>query len=190
MLVQAVKWMDEKVLDILRLPERIPSFNFMLSLNSALKVLDKEFDSLLASGVDAMSPEVFSAAWQALGPHRDQVLLSLARKARGAHRRRAAEGQAAQTTQDLMVTLAPVCDFAFRYLGKRQIVFLIDATTLAFDADVMTQAIARAMGMCAGASPYATPGRIEAAVTGMAGIHRHNAERIAALDDMDTPKAA
>lgn len=161
----------------------------MPNLNVALRELNAQFDSLFRDGTTSLEAEVFASSWVCIKGHRDQSLLSLARKCR--HEYRASQASADSSAPlELIDFVRPLCDFAFCYLSKRQIVFLMDATSLAFEADVLPQVFVKTIGACAATSPYATKGRIEAAVIGVTGMHRYDAERIATLDALDVPLGA
>lgn len=162
----------------------------MTTLNDALRILDREFDVLFGEGIDAFDADVFSSCWALLGGHRDQELISVARKCRYKFRMAQQATGDGTTPVELVNFVRPLCDFAFRFLSKRQIVLVMDAASLAFESDVLPQLFVKTMGSCAAKSPDATKGRIEAAVIGVAGMHRYDAERIATLDSMDIPVTA
>lgn len=165
--------------------------------NASLHSLDQEFDALFSDGIDAFDEHEFARAWAAMGVHRDHMLINLARKCRYHYRKHKsdqvmASGStlAAPSTADdvpkLTELLNIACEFAFRYLSKRQIVFFMDALALAFEADMDNfDTFIWVMGGCAAQCQSTSPGRVEAAVTGVAGVHRHDIERIAELDALD-----
>lgn len=169
--------------------------------NANLNSLDREFEGLLTDGPTAFNEEEFARCWAAMGAHRDQMLIHLARKCRFHYRRQLYERVAsrenalapATKTLDLEALkriIEVACYFAFRYLGKRQIVLFMDALALAFEADVESDDFVWTAGECAASAPNCTPGRLEAAVIGVSGRHRYDIERLAGLDAMDLQSQA
>lgn len=169
--------------------------------NARLHALNAEYDALLTQGLAAFDENIFVNCWRVFGPYRDQLLISLARKARFQYRtaltapEMRGENLSAEAMDELSVTtlrrlLANVIDFAFRYLSKRQIVVLTDALSLAFEAEMELSDFAWVLGEIATESPYTSPGRAEAVVMGASASYQYDLEAMLRLDSLDVPDQA
>lgn len=164
--------------------------------NAHLHALNAEYDALLTQGLVAFDENIFVNCWRSMGPYRDQLLISLARKTRFQFRAALTDPQMRGeslsedamdelSTSTLRRLLANVIDFGFRYLSKRQIVVLADALALAFEAEMELSDFVWVLGEIATESQYTSPGRAEAVVMGVSGAYQYDLEAMMRLDALD-----
>ncbi|WP_137921288.1 hypothetical protein [Hydrogenophaga sp. 2FB] len=163
--------------------DSVRQFNAVIALIVSPVCLDAVRNG---DGSTAINGQLFAASWEGCGPFRDQLLMCLARTVRDEWRRdvasiienEPAESQATSIARSLDIRLRTVLDFAFRYLGPRQVCLVTDCLVMCFESDMKSSEIVHELAVSAGKSPYAKDELLQATVLGGSGMYRYKPESL------------
>lgn len=148
-------------------------------MNELASTLHDAMNVAIRRGVedfDHRQAEAVAAAWEAAGPWRPLMVLMWLRILGQLER---------DEPERLMEHLRGAIDFVFRFMGKRSTGVFFDGLALLVRFDEQTHVKILRLAQ---SSPYATRGRMEAAVHGMTGSHYFDPDRYARIADLDLRK--
>ena len=145
-----------------------------------LAFLEKKIMKVMENGFEELSREEtieIAHAWEAAGNMRMLALLMWLR--------RISQYVESSDEDEINHYLKNSIDFCFKFFGKRFIGLFFDGIGLVFSYN-STKMIS--IARMANESPYATKGRIEAAIFGISGSHYYHPDQVKNFELMDIEK--